>query len=127
MTDWRLILIGVSAVVAGCTVAGHQPDITDGTVAGQQPEITDAIVSPVAVQARQTALQTLPSGGVEQWYDATAGTRGSVTVVNTYKRPDGQWCRLIDETVEPGNGSSASIRSLYCREPAGVWVLTAAG
>lgn len=115
MTSWRLIAIGATAVLAGCSAAGPQPHVASA------PE-----PSPAAVQARQTALQTQPSGGVEHWSDPATGARGSVTVVRTYRGPDGRWCRLIEETAEPASGGTAS-QSLYCRDPAGAWTLTAAG
>lgn len=112
-----LILIGAVVAVAGCSAVGQQPQVSTESL----------IASPAAVEARRAALQTLASGEAEPWSDPATGARGSVTVVQTYRGPNGRWCRLIDETIEPRNGSAVSNRALYCRNASGQWTLAAAG
>jgi surface antigen len=87
---------------------------------------SELVAHPVAVAARDAALETRPSGAAVAWTDAGAGLSGSATVLGTYRRGE-QWCRLLREDARAAPDPAISLQSLYCRDPGGGWRRVAAG
>ena len=98
-----------------------------GCVAGDVPrEEARVFLLPAAVQAQQVALQTQPSRSPVAWAEAASASRGTTEVLGTYRR-GGEWCRMIEEVAHTGTEQPASRKSIYCRDAAGMWRLTATG
>ncbi|HET7883329.1 MAG TPA: RT0821/Lpp0805 family surface protein, partial [Acetobacteraceae bacterium] len=69
--------------------------------------------------ARQTALETLPSGQTQTWQDPASGSRGTVRPISTARSPKYGWCRTYQETVQASTHSHTAERTA-CRI-AGNW------
>lgn len=71
-------------------------------------------------QTSQRALEQAPSGQAIAWRNPDSGNYGSVTPMNVYENPQGQYCREYSQTVNVG-GKAENAYGRACRQQDGSW------
>jgi surface antigen len=101
------------------TDAGETQTITLTGFATGEPTLP-AEAARSRATARQTALETVPSGQAMPWHDGASGMSGTVRPVSTMQSARRGWCRLYEESIE-ANTHRYHIERLACRTRGGSW------
>jgi surface antigen len=70
----------------------------------------------------QVALETNRTNQGSTWVNPDTGHSGTLTPVQTYQNPEGQYCREYVQTVNVG-GQSQQAYGTACRQPDGSWMI----
>lgn len=68
----------------------------------------------------QQALERSPDGKTVTWQNPNTGHYGTVTPVNVYENPNGQYCREYSQTITVG-GRTEEAYGRACRQEDGTW------
>lgn len=68
----------------------------------------------------QRAMETAQPGQTLPWKNAQTGNSGTVTPLNYYQNPQGQYCREYNQTIVVG-GQKQNGYGKACRQPDGSW------
>lgn len=73
-----------------------------------------------AARTAQRSLETVPTGATSTWRNPDNGHSGTFTPTDTYRRPDGAYCREFQQTVII-SGQRQHAYGTACRQPDGSW------
>ncbi len=88
-----------------------------GNEVGQSLDRADRLY---AQRTAQRTLEHAPTGQTSTWVNPDSGNSGSVTPTQTYRSPDGRYCREYQTTVVVGGRQSQGYGTA-CRQPDGSW------
>ena len=88
-----------------------------GSEIGRQLDERDRLLHQ---QTASQALETNVSGTASTWINPDTGHSGTVTPVQTYQAPSGQYCREYQQTITVG-GRTEEAYGTACRQPDGSW------
>jgi len=71
-------------------------------------------------QNAQYALEYTPTRTTTTWRNPDSGNAGSITPVETYQTPQGEYCREYQQTIYIG-GEKQQAYGTACRQPDGSW------
>lgn len=118
------LLGGIAGGIAGAQIGaggGRVAAIIGGTILGAAlGSYVGGYMDRMDQQQVNHALETQPTGQTSQWKNPDSGKRYQVTPVNTYQKPDGQYCREFITQVEIG-GKTEQAFGTACRMPDGIW------
>ncbi len=102
----------LAAVAAGALLGAFI-----GNEVGQSLDRADRLY---AQRNAQRTLENAPTGQTSGWVNPDSGNSGSVTPTQTYRSPDGRYCREYQTTVVVGGRESQGYGTA-CRQPDGSW------
>ncbi len=102
----------LAAVAAGALLGAFI-----GNEVGQSLDRADRLY---AQRNAQRTLEYAPTGQTSGWVNPDSGNSGSVTPTQTYRSPDGRYCREYQTTVVVGGRESQGYGTA-CRQPDGSW------
>ncbi|WP_235185504.1 RT0821/Lpp0805 family surface protein [Desulfonatronum thiodismutans] len=118
------LLGGIGGGIAGAQIgagSGRVAAIIGGTILGAAlGTYVGGYMDRMDQQQVSRTLETQPTGQTSQWKNPDTGNRFNVTPVNTFQRPDGQYCREFVTQVEVG-GKTEQAYGTACRMPDGSW------
>lgn len=71
-------------------------------------------------QNAQYALEYTPTRSTTAWRNPDSGHSGTITPVETYQNPQGDYCREYQQTIYVG-GEKKQAYGTACRQPDGSW------
>ncbi len=102
----------LAAVAAGALLGAFI-----GNEVGQSLDRADRLY---AQRNAQRTLEHAPTGQTSGWVNPDSGHSGTVTPTQTYRSPDGRYCREYQTTVVVGGRESQGYGTA-CRQPDGSW------
>ncbi len=81
----------------------------------------DAADVAVAKRTVQLTLERVRSNSTRYWIRIDSGNSGAVTPLRTFRTRGGFFCREYRESVVVANATTATHRSVACRDRDGVW------
>lgn len=105
---------------AGKLVATGLGVLVGGLMGSQVGASLDRADQMALQQTTQNTLEALPTGQTSTWRNPDSGNYGSVTPVNTYQAPSGEFCREFQQTITVG-GQTQQGYGRACRQPDGTW------
>jgi anti-sigma factor RsiW len=108
-------LLPLAAAVTGIVVgAGVTLYMQPGGGAGDLANLAFANQSE-RLEALQSSLETSPSGTAVSWRDDGSESHGTLTVVRTFRGPDGSFCREFREEMVTSD-TQLHVIGIACRE-----------
>jgi surface antigen len=129
-TGGTLIGAGTGALI-GSQIGGGRGSLVAvavgtlaGALLGQEVGRSLDRADQIAMQQNaQYALEYTPTRQSTSWRNPDSGNYGSITPIETYQAPSGQYCREYLQTVIIG-GQQQQAYGTACRQPDGSWQIT---
>jgi surface antigen len=112
---------GLIAAAAGASPAGIVGGVLiGGLVGGAVGNALDQKDKEMAQQAAQQAFENSRTGESSAWQNPDSGNSGSITPIQTYQTPAGQYCREYEQDIVVG-GERQKSYGTACRQGDGSW------
>jgi len=112
---------GLIAAAAGASPAGIVGGVLiGGLVGGAVGNALDQKDKEMAQQAAQHAFENSRTGESSAWQNPDSGNSGTITPIQTYQTPSGQYCREYEQDIVVG-GQPQKSYGTACRQGDGSW------